>query len=206
MTRPGRSGFLAAFAFAAAATGCASIPETHYYALEWDDRPPSSPSPETGSGNGLEVGVDTFVVAPPYDQDRIVYRVGSGNAEVAFYSYHRWAAPLSRTLPGLFAEGLRGAPGIASIEPLNLDRAYTAVLTGKILALEEVDTHEGSTARVRLVLTLRLADGTIVWSADLVGEATSRTDTVAAVVEQMRTALGDVIADARNGLSSALTK
>ena len=89
-------------ALVATAVGCKAVPAMHYYMLE--PRAETTPAP----GGGLTVGVLPFAVDSPYDQDRIVYRVGDSSAEVGFYAYHRWAAPLSRMMPTLVAEGLAG--------------------------------------------------------------------------------------------------
>ena len=70
--------------------GCKAMPTTHYYILE----PRAGSSDDAGAG--VAVGVLPFEVDPPYDQDRIVYRIGADSPKVGFYEYHRWAAPLSR--------------------------------------------------------------------------------------------------------------
>ena len=58
------------------ATACIACggkaPESHYYTLRLSTTAPGNPS----GADGLDVGVSTFHVDPPYDQDRIVYRVG----------------------------------------------------------------------------------------------------------------------------------
>ncbi len=97
-------------AFAALAVGCwGRIPPTHYYVLELrGEGHEVNPGPAAG---GLEIGVESFAVDPPYDQDRLIYRVGEGSVEIGFYHYHRWATPLSRMLPRVVAVGLRGTPG-----------------------------------------------------------------------------------------------
>lgn len=200
--------FILSLSIAIVTVGCASIPQTHYYVLERGEH--ISPTSLThfshnpASQQGLEIGVKTFLVNPPYDQDRIVYRRSGGSTEIGFYAYHRWAAPLSRMLPNVVAEGFRGTPGIASVEPALPGRVYGAHLDGRVLSFEEIDTPEGYKAYLRLTLTLRLKDGTLVWSDTLVGEATTQTRTVSAVVGRMRTALAAALDEGRVGLASAL--
>ncbi len=183
------------------ATACGgSVPQVHHYVLE-----PSAVAAERAeTGDGIHVGVRPFSVDPPYDQDRIVYRVDENSPEVGFYPYHRWAAPISRMLPVLVADELRGTPGIATIEPQSVDGAYTSFLEGRVLCLEEVDGPDGITARVRLDLTLRTKSGDVVWSERLEGRAVTQTKDVAAVVEQMRLALSDAVAGGRDDLVAAL--
>lgn len=186
-----------------ASTGCASVPQTHYYVLDLEGPTPQIP-PNMGARPGLQIGVETFLVDPPYDQDRIVYRADPGSAEIGFYAYHRWAVPLSHMLPHLVAKGLLGTPGVALIEPVMPGRSYQASLEGRLLSLDEIDTPQGYQASVRLALTLRLQDGTLLWSDTLVGEATTQTDTVPAVVEQMSVALAAALDRGRDRLASAL--
>ena len=57
-----------------AATACGGkAPVTHYYTLD-------VPGYGTADSSiGLDVGVSPFHVAAPYDQDRIVYRIGESS-------------------------------------------------------------------------------------------------------------------------------
>ena len=147
----------------AALGGCGSpVPRTHYYVLG-----PQDVSRTGTASEGLVIGVETFRVDPPYDQDKIVYRVGEDSVEVGFYPYHRWAAPLARMLPHVAAAAFDGVPGAKSIEAADSRRDYDAYLSGRVLVLEEVDSPDGQRARVRLALRL-YADGGEIWS-DTVG-------------------------------------
>ena len=185
------------------AVGCGGrIPPTHYYVLELHGEGHEvNPGPAVG---GLKIGVESFAVDPPYDQDRLIYRVGEGSVEIGFYHYHRWATPLSRMLPRVVAAGLRGTPGVSAIEPAASARDYAATLEGRLLSLEEVDTPEGQRVLVRMHLTLRLADGTEIWTESLAGEGTAESGEVAALVEELCGVLGQVLGQARVGLEQAL--
>jgi uncharacterized lipoprotein YmbA len=181
------------------AAGCGGrLPVTHYYVLEAADAAVAPASP------GLEIGVRAFRVAAPYDQDRIVYRVGEDSSELGFYAYHRWAAPLARMLPVAIADGLRGATGVGSIEPAMPGRRYGAWLEGRVGAVEEIDLADGQ--RVRLSMTLRLTDdaGGLLWSKTLDAAASARTDEVGVLVEAMNELLRDELASARDELARAL--
>ena len=179
--------------------GCGSMPQTHYYVLE-----PQDVASATPSGPGLTIGVETFQVDPPYDQDRVVYRMGQGSAEVGFYAYHRWAAPLSRMLPGVAAAALSGLDGVESIGPVAEGRDYDAYFRGRVLAFEEIDTPEGERILVRLALTLHADDGTELWVGLLDREAVLTTGEVRDVVERMRGALEEGLRAARPGMERAL--
>ncbi len=182
---------------------CARLPTTHYYVLE----PRGKAAEESSSSahqDGLVIGVEAFLVDPPYDQDRIVYRVGEDSPEIGFYAYHRWAAPLSRMLPPVVAARLRGTTGISSIGPIAPGRDYAAFLEGRVLELEQIDVPEGQRVRVRLELTLRLEDGTELFSEILTGETITRTRKVSEVVDQMSTALGQALDGVSEKLESTL--
>ena len=187
----------------AAMSACAGIPTTHYYELRLaPDR--AGVVRAQANPQGLAVGVQTFQVDPPYDQDRIVYRIGENSPEIGFYAYHRWAVPLSRMLVGVAVEGLRGASGISSIEPVRPGRDYDALLEGRVLILEEVDLPAGQQVRVRVALALRLADGSEVWSEAVASESTQELREVREVVERMSIALEEALDKARDGLGAAL--
>jgi len=165
--------------------GCGgSVPPTHYYVLEAQD---VSVAPLSGA---LNVGVDRFDVDPPYDQDRIVYRVGDDSAEVGFYAYHRWAAPLERMLPRFVASAYADVPGLRSIEPAVPGRDYDAYLRGRVAAIEEIDTAEGQRVRIRLDLRL-VIDDRDVWAAQIRESASLTADGVADVVERIRSAIDE---------------
>jgi uncharacterized lipoprotein YmbA len=189
--------------FPALSAGCARVPPTHYYVLELREEYRASP---TTPREGLRVGVKSFLVDPPYDQDRIVYRVGDPSAEIGFYAYHRWAAPLARMLPAVVAEGLSGTEGLRSVEPVGEGGTYDAYLHGRVRAVEEVDLTSGPTIRLRAELALRLKDGTELWTHQLAGEVSAQTDQVKILVEQLNAILGGGLSDAREDLSRALSR
>jgi ABC-type uncharacterized transport system auxiliary subunit len=195
-----RSAFALAVALPLILCGCrSSIPPTHFYILEPQDLPRVE-----AFGTGLAIGVEPFQVDPPYDQDRIVYRIGEQSVEVGFYAYHRWAAPLGRMLPSVVASSFRGVPGTRSIEPIAVGRGYDAFMSGRVLAFEEIDTPAGPRARVRMTLALHGNDGTELWSATLSRDADVSSKDVADVVDRMRSALAKAIHDSRPSLRSAL--
>ncbi len=181
---------------------CGSVPKTHYYVLETS--PTANPAAQSESATGIRVGVKAFHIDPPYDQDRIVYRVGERSPEIGFYAYHRWAAPLSRMLPVVVAAGLDGTAGLRSIEPAAPGRGYDLYLLGRLLQLEEIDHPAGQDVRVRIRLELRKLEGTEIWSQVVSGEQTVRAGEVAEIVETMSAVLAGAVADARSGFARAL--
>jgi uncharacterized lipoprotein YmbA len=187
-----------ALALGIACAGCAGkVPTTHYYVLEPQDVGRAT------TQSGLTIGVPPLRVAAPYDQDRIVYRVGADAVEVGFYAYHRWAAPLERMLPTLVAEACRGLSGVQQIEPASAGGKYDAYLYGRVAALEEVDTPSGVRVRVRLELRLE-RNGVTVWSETTEHETDVEGSDVNAVVRGMAAAIDEAVRAVLPALDAAL--
>ena len=194
--RPVRLGSMVLVAGLAVA-GCGGrAPTIHYYVLE----PPNDPRAPTAEG--LTIGVPAVHVAAPYDQDRIVYRVGE--VEVGFYTYHRWAAPLERMLPALVAEACRGLNGVHQIEPAVANREYDAYLQGRVTALEEIDTPEGVRVLARLDLRL-VRDGVTVWSETVEHESAIDGNDVQDVVRGMAKSIDEAVRAALPAMDTVLT-
>jgi len=67
-----------------------------------------------------------------------------------------------------------------------------------------VDLPEGQRVRISLSLRLRLADGGELWTGQVSGESGLQTDSVADIVDAMRSLLGELLQEARVELASAL--
>ena len=182
-------------------TACAgSLPPTHYYTL-------AAPAPLSGTAQaagGLAIGVDSFSVDPPYDQDRIVYRDHEGSTEVGFYAYHRWAAPLGRLAAQAIADGLRGTRGVGAIEPATASGRYDARLLGRILYAEELGGADAGEVRLGVTLELVGRDGGVMWSGRFVGSSEMNAVGREPLVSSFNAAFADVVTRARAGLASAL--
>ncbi len=182
---------------AATLAGCASKgPATHYYLLEVERA-------VVADASATSVGVASFQVDPPYDDDRVVYRVDADSREIGFYAYHRWAAPLSRMLPTVAADALSraGGPRFVPVEP---GGRYPLLLTGRVESIEEIDIADAQRIRVRMTLGLRTDDGTEVWSKRFERTAEIRTDSVARVVEEMNDLLRAVFDGAHGEIVTAI--
>ena len=157
-------------------------------------------------GRGVRAGVERFRVDPPYDQDRIVYRVASSPNEVGFYAYHRWATPLATMLALETADLLRARPGIAVAEPERPEGAYDVVVGGRLLELDEVDGPAGEEARVEVELTLTQAGGSgdEIWRGRFRGTASGDVADVAGVVALMERALADALGRGTSELAGHL--
>ena len=180
--------------------GCSQIPPTHFYVLELQQPFEARTQPD----QGWDIGVRSFMVDAPYDQERIVYRLGDGSQEIHYYAYHHWAAPLSQLLAKSVAEGLGETEGVRSIEPTLPGRRYDAYLEGRVLAAEEVDHPDRQ--EVRLLIDLRLVsrDDEELWSESLRLEGSANTTEVEVIVSVMSTILADALAESRPALAAAL--
>ena len=167
---------LACFGMACAAGG---LPPTHYYTLG----PPEEPlegghqAADWADSEGLAIAVESLDVAPPYDQDRIVYRESTDSSEVGFYAYHRWAAPLGRLAQATLMSGLEGIPGIRAVGAMGSGSQFGAVLGGRILHIEEIAGSDGSAGsadragavRLAFELELRSPSGETLWADGFAG-------------------------------------
>ncbi len=185
----------------AAVSGCAgSLPETHYYTLfaAQEDRAGGG----TPESEGMMIGVETFVVDPPYDQDRLVYRPDPGSTEVGFYTYHRWASPLGRLVAVALGEGLRGTAGVASIEPAISTGIYSARLRGRVIQFEEIEFAAAREARLSVEIELVDLSGEVLWKETLTG--TGRSEGGPEPIANFNRAFDGLLVPARAGLVSAL--
>lgn len=184
--------------------GCGSggLPATHYYTLGAPPEAANRPAP-AGRDAGAAIGVDSFVVDPPYDQDRIVYRSSPAATEIGFYNYHRWASPLGRLIQQAMVDGVRGARGVGVVEPAGSSGDYDARLGGRVLYLEQIDGGSGRTVRVALELVLRNGSD-VLWSetleASVGGEITDGSD----AARLLGQAFAEIVDAARAGLESRL--
>ena len=183
-------------------SACRSAPTTRYYVLA-PTRTVDAPAPAAGDPAGLRIGVEPFTVDPPYDRDQLVYRLGADSVQVGFYSYHRWAAPLSDLVAVAMADGLRGTPGIELIEPWTSAGEYTALMHGRVIHLEEIDVPGQQEARLRMELRLTDLEGSILWSAEVSGSSTGQSDTVEQIVEHLYAAFDQALDQARRSLTQA---
>ena len=182
------------------AAGCAQMPPTHFYVLELRE----AVAGRVQSKEGWDIGVRRFMVDAPYDQDRIVYRLGEGSPEVHYYAYHQWAAPLSQMLADSVADGLTPTEGVRSIESLMPGRTYDAYLEGRVLAVEEVDRPAEQLVRLRIDLVLVSRDDEELWSKSLRLEGATNTTEVVVIVERMNAILAQALSEAGPQLAAAL--
>ncbi len=181
--------------------GCAGrLPETHYYTL----LPPQNFQATTGAEEigGFAIGVESFTVDPPYDQDRLVYRPVEASAEVGFYAYHRWASPLGRLVAVALADGLRGTAGVAAIEPAVSTGSYSARLRGRVIRFEEVELASTREARMTVEVELVDRDGERLWKETIT--SSGRSGVGSDPIAHFNSAFQDLLDQARASLAVAL--
>lgn len=127
---------LAALALVVACTTSA-LPETRYYQLASPAREPTRVATLRVPGAGPAIAVQPFDADRPYDDERIVYR--SNPYRLDYYYYHRWSSPPGTMVASYLADALDHSGKFRAVtrEP---DDATAIVVTGRVLAIEEVDT------------------------------------------------------------------
>ena len=202
----GRLGRAPALTLAVLLGACAGGPEpaVHYYELAPPAGAPADEGRPAVDTDGLTIGVDSFAVDPPYDQDRLVYRLGADGPEVGFYHYHRWAAPLGRLAAVAIARGLEGARGVATIEPSRTDRGYQARLEGRVVRLEEVDEPGRQAIHLIVELALTADDGGELWTDRLAATSELAAPEPGEVMAAVRRAWAELTTSARRAVEEAL--
>jgi uncharacterized lipoprotein YmbA len=145
---------LCAALIALLSTGCASDPPpVSYYkmavGMEVNER----------AGGGV-LGVEMLSADTTYDDARMVYR--TSDYRVDYYYYHRWSAPPAVMVTDAMRQLLWGSGRFERV--VNGAAGADAVLMGRLVALEEVDSSDAKWV-ARLVLELKLVRGDeLLWS------------------------------------------
>ena len=121
--------------FVLVATGCASAPAIHYFTL---DMTPSGRVPGT-----VAVRVSNMQTSDALSRPGIL--IAASATRVEYYATQRWAGGVGE----LVTQKLNAELDSGS------DQATPYLMTGTVLALEQVDTDDGAEARVRLAVEVR---------------------------------------------------
>jgi ABC-type uncharacterized transport system auxiliary subunit len=178
--------------------GCGGSPPpaTHYYQLA----PPS----DTGGRSG---GDATLVVEPlttdsGYDDERIVYRPSPYRLE--YYDYHRWSAPPGEMVASYLERALERSGKFRAVVRSSTPDA-TAVLSGRVAAIEEVDVSRQRWVG-RIVVELTLADATngeALWTAQFEETEPLRAQSPDGLARALSVALGRIVRRATPALDEA---
>lgn len=133
-----------------------TTPQINYYRLA------SNVEPEAKNARAV-LAVEPFQTVAAYDDDRIVYR--ESEYRLDYYYYHRWAAEPGSMVTDFLREAY-GSTGRFRNVVGEAGGETTAVLSGRVIALEEVDvTKERWLGRIVLELELRdPTSGEVIWS------------------------------------------
>jgi len=188
----------AAVLFLLAGAACGKAPQTNFYTI---DLP--APSEVGAAPAAVQVGVDRPRASHLLRQDRIVYF--TTGKELHFYQYHRWAEPPVFLVQSALVRQLRAAGLFDNVVPYRAQKDLDYVLRGRLLAMEEVDTPGGVTARFGLELELvRQKDAQVVWSGRATRERPVATNSVEGVVEAMTGCVQESLDELTRSMSGAL--
>lgn len=127
--------------------GCSNkAPITRYYQL--------SPPPTGQKGGDTVLVLEQLATDPGYDDERIVYRTNPYRFD--YYHYHRWSAAPG-ALVGNYLEQALERSGRFRAVIREASPGAPAVLGGRVVAIEEVDTAKGRWVG-RIVIELTLTD------------------------------------------------
>lgn len=142
---------------ALALSACAGkTPETRFYQL-------AAPKAASPDNSGVSLVIETLDTEGAYDDERMVYRVTPYRLD--YYNYHRWSAAPG-ALVGNYLEQAFEASGRFRSVTRELNPAAPVTLTGRVIALEEVDKSKTEWFG-HVVIELTLIDnstGDVIWS------------------------------------------
>lgn len=193
-----RLGKLVLAVLALATVACGSAKTSNYYTLRVN--PPAARSSVLAE---KQLGVALPRATHLLRQDRLVYFTGEN--EMNYYQYHRWAEPPPFMVQSLLIEELRAAGLFDNVVPYRAQKGLDYVLRGRLLAMEEVDTPGEVSARFGLELELvRQEDARVVWSGHDSCQRPVPTRTVDAVVEALSGCAGETLSELTRSLQEAI--
>ena len=127
-------------------SGCATVPNTHYYTF----RPTLSASlqGDEATRSPFSLSVEGYGGDVPYQQDKIVFRISA--YEINFYEYHRWLRPPTELVTEQVLKQA-GASGLfrSVVVEGDFDASTRYVLDGRVLMFDQWYTEQNrSTVRV----------------------------------------------------------
>lgn len=185
---------LASLALGLVVSACSSTPPVKYYKLAT----PTLEQPAQTSA--LVLVVEDFTASPVYDDMRIIYRQNAYTLD--YYHYHRWSAPPSVLVTDALRAGLDRSgryKGILS----SFSPTADAILTGRVIAFEEVDETSAWFAHAEVAVEIRSTlDGSLLWSSQL----EARQKLAKRNPEGLAQAMTQAMADINTQIQSAITQ
>jgi uncharacterized lipoprotein YmbA len=133
-----------------------TVPATRYYQL-------AAPATKPAAAGDLTLVVEALETDAGYDDERIVYRTTPYRLD--YYQYHRWSAAPGMMVGNFLEQALEKSGRFRSVVRELSDDA-SAILGGRVVAIEEVDTDKAHW-RGRIVVELKLTDaktGATLWA------------------------------------------
>ena len=164
------------------------LPETRFYQLAAT----SAPAEATG---GVTLVLEPLSTDPAYDDDRIVFRTTPYRLD--YYQYHRWSAAPG-TMVGNYLEQAFESSGKFRAVVRELSPDAPAVLGGRVIAIEEIDTSKTSW-RGRIVVELTLTEartGVVLWTEQFDESEPLATQTPEGLAKALSTAMARIAARA----------
>ena len=151
-----RTAVAAAAAVALACAACAGkLPDTRYYQL-------AAPDAKVRGGDAMLV-LEALTTDAAYDDDRIVYRTTP--FRIDYYQYHRWSSAPGVMVGNYLEQAFEHSGKFRAVVRDSAPDA-PVILTGRVLAIEEVDRSKTEWVG-RIVLELLLTDarsGEALWT------------------------------------------
>jgi ABC-type uncharacterized transport system auxiliary subunit len=185
---------LALILVAVAACG-GKLPDTRYYQL--------AAAPEARARGGDRVLVlENLTTDGAYDDDRIVYRTTPFRLD--YYQYQRWSSAPGVMVGNYLEQALeRSGKFRAVVRDLTPDAP--AVLSGRVLAIEEVDRSKTEWLG-RIVLELKLTDaktGETLWTDQVEETEPLRTQTPEGLAQALSVAMSRIVRAAVPAIADA---
>lgn len=180
---------------------CGSIPQTHYYRIDYQ-------SNRTNSANHvvpLTIGITQFRADMLYKDDKIVYR--ESPYEVKYYHYRRWVARPKKLVTEKVVEQYQSSGVFEKVVKLPAVTKVDYVLTGQIQAFEEWDEPADWYGVVSLRFELiDPSTGEVIWEKAL-SERTrvdkkEPVEVVKAISESLNKVVGRSIVAVRKALNT----
>jgi ABC-type uncharacterized transport system auxiliary subunit len=164
------------------------LPETRFYQLA------VTPTSLPPSGD-VTLVVEPLATDPAYDDERIVYRTTPYRLD--YYQYHRWSAAPGAMVGNYLEQALESSGKFRSVVR-ELSPDAPAVLGGRVLAIEEIDTSKTSW-RGRIVIELTLSDartGAMLWSEQFEETEPLAVQTPEGLAKALSTAMARIVSRA----------
>lgn len=160
------------------------LPETRFYQL-------AAVAPTSAPKGEATLVLETLATDPAYDDDRIVYRTTPYRLD--YYQYHRWSAAPG-TMVGNYLEQAFESSGKFRSVVRAASADAPAVLGGRVVAIEEIDTSKTSW-RGRVVIELTLTDtktGAVMWTEQFDESEPLATQTPEGLAKALSTAMARI--------------